>query len=94
MVDPVVVKTLVDKRSKQEQSRVSELTAREREVLAHVAEGKSNAAIGATLFLSKGAVEKHINSIFRKLAMPDETEVHRRVVAALIYLSEEPATGS
>ena len=89
-MDPVVVKTLVNKRSEQEQSRVSALTAREREVLAQVAEGRSNAAIGAALFLSKGAVEKHINSIFRKLDMPDETEVHRRVLAALLYLSEEP----
>jgi DNA-binding NarL/FixJ family response regulator len=61
------------------------------EVLSHVAEGKSNTAIGAILFLTKGAVEKHINSIFRKLGMPDETAVHRRVLAALLFLSEQPS---
>ena len=94
VVDPVVVQTLVNKRIEQQQSRVSSLTPRELEVLAQLAEGRSNGAIGSTLYLSKGAVEKHINSIFRKLDMPDETEVHRRVLAALLYLSEEPAEPS
>ena len=91
VVDPVVVRTLVAGREEQSDSRISQLTPREREVLALVAEGQSNAAIGSTLFLSKGAVEKHINSIFRKLSMPDESEVHRRVFAALVFLAEDTA---
>lgn len=89
VVDPVVVRTLVAGREEQSDSRISQLTPREREVLALVAEGQSNTAIGSTLFLSKGAVEKHINSIFRKLNMPDESEVHRRVFAALVFLAED-----
>lgn len=90
VVDPVVIRTLVARRTEQADSRLSSLTPREREVLAQVAQGESNAAIGAKLFLSKGAVEKHINSIFRKLDMPDETVVHRRVLAALLFLAEDP----
>ena len=86
-VDPDVVQTLVA-RARPADSRLSSLTEREREVLALVAQGMSNPTIGATLFLSKGAVEKHINSIFRKLDMSDQT-VHRRVTAALLFLSEE-----
>lgn len=88
-VDPVVVRTLVAGKAEQSDSRISGLTPREREVLAQVAEGQSNAAIGAALFLSKGAVEKHINSIFRKLNMPDESVVHRRVFAALVFIAED-----
>lgn len=90
-VDPVVVRTLVAGKAEQSDSRISGLTPREREVLAQVAEGQSNAAIGAALFLSKGAVEKHINSIFRKLNMPDESVVHRRVFAALVFIAEDGA---
>jgi DNA-binding NarL/FixJ family response regulator len=89
VIDPVVVETLVERRAEEERSRVSSLTPREREVLAELAQGKSNAKIGAQLFLSKGAVEKHINSIFRKLDMPDEAAVHRRVYAALLFLADE-----
>jgi DNA-binding NarL/FixJ family response regulator len=89
VVDPVVVQTLVAGRAEKSDSRLSQLTPRERDVLALVAEGRSNPAIGSTLFLSKGAVEKHINSIFRKLNMPDESMVNRRVFAALVFLAED-----
>jgi DNA-binding NarL/FixJ family response regulator len=54
-----------------------------------VAEGKNNAAIGKALHLSDGAVEKHISSIFSKLGLGEETAVHRRVKATLIFLAEE-----
>jgi len=89
VVDSVVVDALVESRAQEERSCVSRLTPREREVLALLAQGKANATIGARLFLSKGAVEKHVNSIFRKLDMPGEDAVHRRVFATLLFLSEQ-----
>ena len=63
--------------------------SREREVLAEVATGKSNSAIADSLFLTKRAVEKHINAIFMKLNLRDSEDVSRRVKATLIYLTEE-----
>jgi DNA-binding NarL/FixJ family response regulator len=66
---------------------LSELTAREREVLAEIAQGKSNAAIADSLFLTKRAVEKHINSIFMKLNLANAEDVSRRVKAALMFLA-------
>jgi len=68
-------------------SPIDTLTTREREVLGQVAEGKNNAAIASALFLSDRAVEKHINSIFSKLGLSEEQNVHRRVKAALLFLS-------
>src|SRR4029077_359261 len=65
----------------------TDLTPREREVLAQVAQGKNNAGIAGGLHLTERAVEKHINSIFSKLGLSEEHEVHRRVKAALIYLA-------
>ena len=62
------------------------LTAREREVLALMAEGRSNAAIAESLFVSAGAVEKHITNIFAKLDLPACGDDHRRVLAVLAYL--------
>jgi DNA-binding NarL/FixJ family response regulator len=53
-----------------------------------MAEGKNNAAIGAQLFLTERAVEKHINAIFSKLGLAEEKDVHRRVKATLLYLSD------
>lgn len=88
-IDSRVVEKLIAARSRTKRSALSELTAREREVLAAVAEGKNNAAIGETLHLSEGAVEKHISSIFSKLGVSEEQDIHRRVKAALIYLAEE-----
>jgi len=60
-------------------------------VLSQVAEGKNNAGIASALFLSERAVEKHINSIFSKLELSEERDVHRRVKAALVYLSQASA---
>ena len=59
---------------------------REREILGEMAQGKSNAAIAATLVLSTRAVEKHTNSIFSKLGLSEEVDVNRRVKAVLLYL--------
>ena len=62
--------------------------ARESEMLAEMAQGKNNAAVAAALVLSERAVEKHINSIFSKLALSEEPDVHRRVKAVLLFLSD------
>jgi DNA-binding NarL/FixJ family response regulator len=91
VIDPMIVDLLIEARSRARQSRLSELTPRERELLAEIAVGKSNSAIAASLFLTKRAVEKHVNSIFSKLDLPETQDVSRRVKAALIYLAEEGA---
>jgi DNA-binding NarL/FixJ family response regulator len=88
VVDPKIVDALIAERARAEDSALAELTAREREVLAELAEGKSNAAIAAALFLTKRAVEKHINSIFMKLGLRDSEDVSSRVAATLVFLSE------
>jgi DNA-binding NarL/FixJ family response regulator len=88
MIDPKIVEALVSARSRAERSPLNELTAREREVLAEIAQGKSNTAIATSLFLTKRAVEKHINSIFLKLRLADAEDVSKRVKAALMFLSE------
>jgi DNA-binding NarL/FixJ family response regulator len=88
VVDPKVVDVLVEARLRAKNSPLAQLTPREREVLAGVAEGKSNAAIASSLFLTKRAVEKNINSIFSKLDLADDTVVSRRVQAALLFLAE------
>ena len=66
---------------------MAELTPRERDVLAELAQGKSNAAIAASLVLTKRAVEKHINAIFTKLGLDSPDDVSRRVKAALMFLA-------
>jgi DNA-binding NarL/FixJ family response regulator len=88
VMDPKIVEPLVAARSRAEHSPLSELTTREREVLAEIAQGKSNAAIAASLVLTKRAVEKHINSIFLKLNLSDIQDVSKRVKAALLFLAE------
>ncbi len=87
VIDPKVVEVLVRARSFGAQSPLASLTPREREVLAELAQGKSNAAIATSLVLTKRAVEKHINSIFLKLELPSPDDVSRRVKAALLYLA-------
>jgi DNA-binding NarL/FixJ family response regulator len=67
---------------------LAELTPREREVLGLMAEGRSNAGIAEALVLTVGAVEKHIASIFGKLALAPSDSDHRRVLAVLAYLQE------
>ena len=64
---------------------------RELEILAEMAQGKSNSAIAATLFVTERAVEKHTNSIFAKLGLSEERDVNRRVKAVLVYLSQQQA---
>jgi DNA-binding NarL/FixJ family response regulator len=68
---------------------LADLTARERQVLGEMAQGKSNAAIAESLVLTKKAIERHIGSIFLKLGLPEEHVVSRRVAAVLLYLSAD-----
>jgi DNA-binding NarL/FixJ family response regulator len=89
VIDPLIVEVLIEAKARMAESRLSELTARERDLLRELAAGKSNAAIAESLVLTKRAVEKHVNSIFAKLDLPSAEDVSRRVTAALIYLSEE-----
>jgi DNA-binding NarL/FixJ family response regulator len=83
VLDPEVVATVMARRRDQPLDR---LTAREKEVLALMAEGRSNASIGVALHVTEKAVAKHINSIFGKLDLPVDLEANRRVQAVLAYL--------
>ena len=85
VIDPVVVGELV-RAQRGRQSGVDSLTPRELEVLGEMAQGKSNAAIAASLTLTERAVEKHANSIFGKLGLSAERDINRRVTAVLLYL--------
>lgn len=87
VIDPKVVEELVGARSRSRDSPLQHLTPREIEVLAEIAQGKSNSAIAQHLYLSERAIEKHINSIFSKLHLGDEPDVNRRVKAVLLYLA-------
>ena len=90
-IDPKIVEVLVASKARSERSPLAELTTRELEVLAAIAEGKSNSAISDALFLTKRAVEKHINAIFLKLNLShaeNAGEVSPRVKAALVFLAE------
>ena len=89
VIDPMIVDVLIQARARAAHSRLSQLTPREHELLAEIAAGKSNGAIAESLFLTKRAVEKHVNSIFSKLDLPETQDVSRRVKATLIYLAEE-----
>lgn len=86
VIDPRVVEALVEARTRAKESPLRHLTPRETEVLAEMAQGRNNAGIGAALGLSERAVEKHINSVFSKLALSEEPDSHRRVKAVLLYL--------
>jgi DNA-binding NarL/FixJ family response regulator/class 3 adenylate cyclase len=83
-LDPAVVSELVGR--KRRDDPLDQLTAREREVLELMAEGRSNQAIAERLFVTLRAVEKHVTSIFTKLGLPASTDDHRRVLAVLAYL--------
>jgi DNA-binding NarL/FixJ family response regulator len=89
VIDPLVVESLVRTQRLREESRLDQLTPRELEILALIAEGKSNAAIADSLVLTKRAVEHHINGIFMKLELGTPGDVSRRVQAALLYLSRD-----
>lgn len=88
VVDPDVIDALLRARARSAESPLHDLTAREMEVLSEMAQGKSNAAIAAAVFLSERAVEKHINSIFSKLGVSQEADVNRRVKAVLLFLGQ------
>ena len=84
VLDPEVVSALFAHRRRRDP--LAELSPREREVMALMAEGRTNTAIGRTLVISQGAVEKHISSIFTKLGLPPSGDDHRRVMAVLTWL--------
>jgi DNA-binding NarL/FixJ family response regulator len=84
VVDPSLVQELVRARRKRDPLGV--LSAREREVLAHMAEGASNAGIARRIVVSEGTVEKHVRSILTKLDLPESQTDHRRVLAVLRFL--------
>jgi DNA-binding NarL/FixJ family response regulator len=86
--DPDMVRLLVARHSPGA-TALDDLTPREREVLAEMAQGKSNAAIAEHLVLTKKAIEKHVGSIFAKLGLPEEQVVSRRVAAVLVYLAAD-----
>lgn len=88
VMDPKVVEALVAENARGEDSPLNQLTPRERDVLREMAEGKNNAAIAETLFLTERSVEKVIHSIFLKLGLRWETAVHKRVKAVILYLAE------
>jgi DNA-binding NarL/FixJ family response regulator len=88
VIDPKVIEALVEQNARGEESPLNELTPRERDVLREMAEGKNNAAIAESLFLTERSVEKVIHSIFLKLDLTWETAVHKRVKAVILYLAE------
>jgi DNA-binding NarL/FixJ family response regulator len=94
VIDPKVVELLVSSSRQRSRSPIEFLTPREREILGEMAQGRSNASIAATLYLSERAVEKHINSIFSKLHLTEERDVNRRVTAVLLFLGAGDDGGS
>jgi DNA-binding NarL/FixJ family response regulator len=87
-LDPKVVEALVAENARSQSSPLNDLTPRERDVLREMAEGKNNAAIAQSLFLTEPSVEKVIHSIFLKLGISWEPTVHKRVKAVILYLAE------
>jgi DNA-binding NarL/FixJ family response regulator len=84
VIDPTLVQELFARRTRSDP--LAELTARELEVLALVAEGRSNAGVARRLWVTEGAVEKHVRSVLSKLQLPAGDEDHRRVLAVLTFL--------
>jgi DNA-binding NarL/FixJ family response regulator len=84
VVDPSLVRELVGARRREDP--LAELTAREREVIALMAEGRSNGGIARRLWVTEGTVEKHVKSILAKLPLPATDDDHRRVLAVIAYL--------
>jgi DNA-binding NarL/FixJ family response regulator len=84
IVDPTLVEELV--RARRASDPLEGLTARERDVLALMAEGRSNAGIARALWIAEATVEKHVRSIFEKLQLPDARDDHRRVLAVIAFL--------
>ena len=88
VLDPRVVEELISARERASHAPLRHLTPRELEVLDQMAQGRTNAAIAKTMFLSERSVERHINSIFSKLGLTEEADVHRRVRAVLAFLED------
>lgn len=88
VVDPEVVASLVARTERNPHSQTATLTDRERDVLAAMAEGRTNSAIADRLHLSVSSIEKYSSSIFSKLGLLDEPDIHRRVAAVLAYLDD------
>lgn len=88
MVDSKIIEPLIAARADRRPTPLADLTTREREVLANIAQGKSNAAIADSLVLTKRAVEKHINAIFMKLDLAADEDISRRVKATLMFLAD------
>jgi len=89
VIDAEVVDALVARRMRPD-TPLRTLTPREVDVLHQMAQGRTNASIAAELFLSESAIEKHCNSIFSKLGLREEPQIHRRVAAVLAYLRDGP----
>jgi serine/threonine-protein kinase PknK len=87
VVDPVLVEELV--RARRVRDPLEGLTSRERDVLALMAEGRSNTGIGHVLWIAEGTVEKHVRNIFQKLQLPDAPDDHRRVLAVIAFLGSK-----
>ncbi len=88
VIDPEVVASLVARTDRNPESPTADLTDRERDVLAAMAEGRTNTSIADSLHLSVSSIEKYIRSIFSKLGLLDEPDLHRRVAAVLAYLDD------
>lgn len=86
VLDPKIVEEFLNRGAPGSDSPIEQLTEREREVLEQMAHSKTNSAIAKALFVSERSVERHINSIFSKLGLSEETDIHRRVRAVLTFL--------
>ena len=86
VIDPVLVDALVGRRRLEQASGLADLTDRELDVLRAMAQGMSNSAVAASLYLSESSIEKHVSAIFAKLGLAEEPRVHRRVAAVVAYL--------
>lgn len=93
VIDPAVVEALLTYRTRDENSPLVDLTAREVDVLREMAQGKANKGIGDALLLSESSVEKYVHSIFIKLGLDQESQLHRRVLAVLTFLRESGRLG-
>jgi DNA-binding NarL/FixJ family response regulator len=89
LVDMHVIDMLLTQKRRRGSSQLDRLTPRESEILAMIAEGRSNSAIAESLLITKRGVERHISSIFAKLELGESEDISRRVKAALLYLSSQ-----
>jgi DNA-binding NarL/FixJ family response regulator len=92
VIDQRVVEALVARRAKVIDSPLASLSPRELDVLREMAQGRANAAIAETLYITESSVGKHVNSIFSKLGLSTEAQQHRRVSAVLTFLRESGLT--